>query len=231
MRCPSSRMTRSQRALLDVEDVLEHLLVVADREEGVARVRLSRGPSRTRARARTLRSEKRWISLRHCDLSDAGQTTSTLRMFDLAREELRDADALDCLAEPHVVGEDRAAGADGERDAVELIGQERRRAGARCGAGACRAPCGSPPASARAARARGLALDEVLGVGRDEERVGRAPRASAAARGARAGVDRAWPEQRRDDSRASARQFAGQRDGERPARSSYRRWTVMRVRR
>ena len=43
----------------------------------------------------------------------------------LAGQELRDADALDGLAQAHVVGQHRPAGAGGEGDAVELIGQER----------------------------------------------------------------------------------------------------------
>ena len=43
----------------------------------------------------------------------------------LAGQELRGADALDGLAQPHVVGQHRPAGAGGEGDAVELIGQQR----------------------------------------------------------------------------------------------------------
>ena len=43
----------------------------------------------------------------------------------LARQELGRPDPLDRLAEPHVVGQDRPAGAGGEGDAVELVRQQR----------------------------------------------------------------------------------------------------------
>jgi hypothetical protein len=44
---------------------------------------------------------------------------------DFTRQQLREADPLDGLAEPHVVGQDGAAGAGREGNAVELIRQER----------------------------------------------------------------------------------------------------------
>lgn len=44
----------------------------------------------------------------------------------LARQQFRDADALNRFAESHVVGQDRSARADGERNAIELVRQQFR---------------------------------------------------------------------------------------------------------
>ena len=72
----------------------------------------------------TLRSQKRWISLRHWDFSEAGQTTSTLADAGLAGQQLGRAHALDGLAQSHVVGQDRPARARGKGHALDLVRQQ-----------------------------------------------------------------------------------------------------------
>ena len=79
IRCPSSRMIRSHAVCSMASKIAQHLLVVADREETIVGV-LLRALGGRPATSCTSRSQKRWISLRHCDLSDAGQMISTLRM-------------------------------------------------------------------------------------------------------------------------------------------------------
>ena len=109
--------------LLDGQDVAQHLLVVADGEEAV--VVVLRGPVRGAADHQLavavaepldfvspLRLERRRADDQH--LTDVG----------LARQQLGNADPLDRLAQPHVVGQDRPPGSDGERDAVQLVRQQ-----------------------------------------------------------------------------------------------------------
>ena len=144
-----------------------------------------------------LRSQNRSISSRHCDLSDAGQTIKHLADVGLAGEQLGDADRLDRLAEAHVVGQDRAAGADGEGDAVELIRQElgakqlaaQRMSPDRRGS---RRPCADPLAEQPA-------LDVLLGVGIDGHYRARAARAARARWTRSRTSDDRLAEQRRHD--------------------------------
>ena len=109
--------------LLDRQNVSQHLFVIADCEEAVVAVLTASlgngaGDELHGAVAEAvnfvppLRLERRRTDDEH--LADAG----------FSRQQLGDADTLYRLAKPHVVGQDGPAGADGKRDAVELIRQQ-----------------------------------------------------------------------------------------------------------
>ena len=149
--------------LLDRAQVAQHLLVVADREECLARVlRRALGHRAEHDLAAALREPFDLASPLRLDRRRAHD--QHLLDLGLAREQLRDADRLDRLAEAHIVGEHRAAGADRERDAVELVRQElgaeqlaAQRVVRRIGADLLDA-CADPVAEH-------LALDVLLGIG------------------------------------------------------------------
>ena len=204
-------MIRSQAGLLDVQDVFEDLLVVAYREERIPRVgaRAVAGRSSDDAGAAPreplylappLRLQRRRTHDEH--LANAG----------FAREELGDADPLDGLAEPHLVRQDRAAGAGCERDSVELVGQQRLLEEGRTERMlAGRSPdlrhgLGDP-------RREQPSLDVLLGVGRNEERM---PSRLQPLQPSHEVVDSdGAPRQRLDDRARLGRKTPRQRHGER----------------
>ncbi len=106
----------------DREDVTQHLLVVAHGKEAVVGVL---GASRCGAAGDQLA-----IAVTEAPdfvpplrFHGSGTDDEHLRYPSLAHEQLRDSDGLDGFAKPHVIGKHGAAGAGGERDAVELIRQ------------------------------------------------------------------------------------------------------------
>ncbi len=211
MRCPSSRIDEIPWRPLDVEDVLQNLLVVADREELVARVALravlrraehdpGAASRETPDLAAPLRLERRRANDEH------------LVDVRLPRQELRYPDSLDRLAEPHVVRQDRAPGADGEGDPVELVRQKRHREQLRSqrmllrSLPDLRGHLGEPLALQHA-------VDEGLRVGCDEERLAQHLELAQACQQP-AHFDRCLKE-RLDDRARSVAQPLGQRNGER----------------
>jgi hypothetical protein len=107
----------------DGKKVAQYLLVVADREEAVAPVLA--GP-RCRASENDLTVPLREAKNLAAPLGFDGCRADDQYLADvrLPREQFSGADALDRLAQAHVVRKDCAPGTAGKRDAVELVGQE-----------------------------------------------------------------------------------------------------------
>src|SRR5690606_19392786 len=111
------------RRRFHVGQVAHDLFVVANREELVAAILFL--PLRAAAGNELHRAVAEAMNLvSPLALERSGTNHEHALDIRLLREELRDADSLYGLAEPHVVRQDRAPRADREGDAVELIGKE-----------------------------------------------------------------------------------------------------------
>src|SRR5438477_521401 len=106
----------------DREDVTQHLFVVAYGKEAVVGVLgASRGDAADDQLAIAVTEAPDFVPPLRFHRS--GTDDEHLQYASLAHEQLRHPDGLDGFAKPHVIGKYRAAGAGGERDAVELIRQ------------------------------------------------------------------------------------------------------------
>ena len=108
---------------LDRQDVTQHLLVVADGEE--APVLVLRGALFGAAEHDlTVAFREAQDLAAPLGLDRRGAHDQDFADVRLPREQLGHADTLNRLAESHVIGQDRAPGAGGEGDAVQLVGQQ-----------------------------------------------------------------------------------------------------------
>ncbi len=108
---------------LDRQDVADDLFVVADREEAVVAVQCGPFLGRAVDQQRFAAAEALYFV---APLGFQRRRGDDQHFADtrLASQHFGDADRLDGFAQPHFVGQDRAAGPDSEGDAVQLIGQQ-----------------------------------------------------------------------------------------------------------